>query len=230
MKILHMPKTRIGAFFAHVSISTLILFILSYIIYFIWFPGALTFASGGLDGMKIVVAVDMVLGPLLTLVIYNVNKSYRELAIDVSVIAIIQISCLAVGMSMVYQQRPLSIVFTDNVFHVFDSHELHSNNIDLLYLEKFKGNYPKILIEKPPVDTAKNVQSVVDKLFIAPNAVNTDYWHDAPKDTRELEKLLGISDSNSKSSCIDKTILIHGRSGIICFNPETFEFSDYRDM
>jgi hypothetical protein len=51
--------------------------------------------AGGWEGLRIVIAVDLVLGPLLTLVVYKAGKS--SLTFDLSCIAIFQIACLGGG-------------------------------------------------------------------------------------------------------------------------------------
>ncbi len=112
-----LPKTRWGAFAGHVVISIAIFAALCGIIYFLLFPGALFFVAGGIDGIKIVAGVDLVLGPLLTLVIYNYAKPRKELIRDLAIIAFIQFSALSAGMYVVYQNRPAVVTYVLDTFH-----------------------------------------------------------------------------------------------------------------
>ena len=66
--------SRIKAFLIHLGISAVIFFILLYLIIFHWYPGFLFTADGGWQGVRIIAAVDLVLGPLLTLVVYKAGK------------------------------------------------------------------------------------------------------------------------------------------------------------
>ncbi len=120
MDSLHFPSTRWGAATTHVGFSAILLLIIMSLVYFLWYPGALTFAGGAEEDLKIVIGVDMVLGPLLTLIVYNIAKPRKELIRGLSFIALFQISCLVAGMSLVYDQRPLAVVYSGNGFQIFD--------------------------------------------------------------------------------------------------------------
>ncbi|KAB0769044.1 hypothetical protein F7O87_33620, partial [Pseudomonas aeruginosa] len=71
MVIVHFAGSRWRAFFIHLLISLAIFIVLLAIICLWWYPGALFEIAGGWQGVRIVAAVDMVLGPLLTLVVYD---------------------------------------------------------------------------------------------------------------------------------------------------------------
>ena len=70
---------RWQAFSIHLCISSVIFVTLLFIIVAFWYPGVFIYLGGWL-GIKIVAAVDMVLGPLLTLIIFNPAK--KKLKID----------------------------------------------------------------------------------------------------------------------------------------------------
>lgn len=72
--ILAAPKNRYQAFAVHLLISFVLFVFLASIIYFIWYPGFLFWAAGGIDGMKLIAGVDLVIGPFLTLCLYRVGK------------------------------------------------------------------------------------------------------------------------------------------------------------
>jgi hypothetical protein len=82
----------------------------------IWFPGPLFTAGGGNDLLMILVSVDVVIGPAITLAVYRQGK--RGMKFDFVVIAALQISALAYGMHIVYLARPGFIVFVKDQFQV----------------------------------------------------------------------------------------------------------------
>ena len=55
------------------------------------------------------------LGPLLTLIVYRAGKP--GLRFDLTVIGVVQASCLAVGVWIVHGERPLAIVYVDGSFY-----------------------------------------------------------------------------------------------------------------
>ena len=73
---------RIKAFLIHLGISLVILFVLLYLLVFVWYPPPLFAADGGMQGLKIILGVDLVLGPLLTLMVYNPAKGWKRLKFD----------------------------------------------------------------------------------------------------------------------------------------------------
>src|SRR5210317_459647 len=101
----------------HFTVSLIIFSVFIYILLIHWYPSPYFTASGGWQGLKIVVLVDLVLGPLLTFIVFNKKKSRLELTIDLSLIVGLQLAALVWGIVTVYQQRPLAIVFWDDRFY-----------------------------------------------------------------------------------------------------------------
>lgn len=88
---------------------------------FFWFPGELFFIDGGWQGLKLVAAVDLILGPALTLLLYKPGKP--KLALDMSMIAIIQLSALAYGFYATHQQRTVAIVYAEKAFYTLSAND-----------------------------------------------------------------------------------------------------------
>lgn len=82
----------------------------------VWYPWPLFEAAGGNELVMILTAVDVVIGPLLTLAVFKSGK--RGLKFDLVVIAILQVSALAYGGYVVYLARPAYIVFVKDRFEV----------------------------------------------------------------------------------------------------------------
>ena len=207
---------------------------MAFISYFLWYPGALIFAGGGIEGMKIVFMVDMVLGPLLTLIIYDVKKSNKELLRDVSIIAIFQLSCLTAGMAIVYQERPLAVVYIEkeDYFQIYNHQDFGSEDANASALENFEGSYPKLLSEALPKETAEGnsddiIRYYVDRAF-QKNKIRFDLYQNLPADSAQLKTLINATEAEQSLACIDRPIKVFAQKGTICFNPETQRFSDYR--
>ena len=71
--------------------------------------------------------VDIVLGPLLTLCLFKSAK--KGLLLDMSLIAVFQISALLYGAYTIYSQRPSYIVFAYDKFDVVAKSEVYENQI-----------------------------------------------------------------------------------------------------
>ena len=106
----------------------------------LWFPGPLFQAAGGNDLLFILVGVDVVVGPLITLVIFRSGK--RGLKFDLAMIAALQIGALVYGMHAVYLARPAFIVFVADQFQVASAAQLDPE-------ELAKAKYPEF--RQPPL-------------------------------------------------------------------------------
>jgi len=140
---------RVRATCIHLLISLFVLIALLFIIFFFWFPQDLIYA-GGIDGLKIITGVDLILGPLLTFIVFVPNK--KGLRFDLSLIATLQIACLAYGMWLVYSQRPMVQVLIDDGIHLLSAYDLKQNNVSV---NKFSGAYPKHVFMELPKDKSK---------------------------------------------------------------------------
>ena len=105
----------------------------------LWYPGQLFEASGGNDLLIILVSVDVVVGPLITLIIFRSGKP--GLKFDLAVIGALQIAALAYGMHAVYLARPAFMVFVRDQFQMVSAAQLDPE-------ELAKAKYPEF--REPP--------------------------------------------------------------------------------
>jgi hypothetical protein len=79
-------------------------------VYLIWYPAPLYKLHGTFDVVKLAVAVDLILGPLLTMIVFDIKKPRKELVRDLSIIVLIQLAALAWGVHMTLKVRPVFLV------------------------------------------------------------------------------------------------------------------------
>ena len=72
----------------------------------------------------VLIGVDVVAGPLLTLVVANPAKSRRELSRDVGVIAAIQLLALGYGCTQLWNGRILYYAFSENVLQSVQAYDI----------------------------------------------------------------------------------------------------------
>jgi hypothetical protein len=142
--------SRFKAFAIHFGISLAVFLVLLALLIGTWYPGLFFDTDGGWEGLRLLLAVDMVLGPLLTLIIYRPNK--RGLMLDLALIAAVQIGCLAYGVHMVYAQRPLAIAYVDKRFNAVSQGSFDVAGTDSSSLKAFPGKYPKQIYINLPKD------------------------------------------------------------------------------
>ncbi len=149
---------RIGAFLIHLGISLVIFAVLAALVVFVWYPDFFFASDGGWQGIRIIVLVDLVLGPMLTLVVFNRKKSRRELTRDLSIIGTFQAVCLTAGVYVVYMERPLALVHADGYFMSMSAGDYREAGVPVPELDGFPGPWPKRLVVDLPDDPAKQAE------------------------------------------------------------------------
>jgi hypothetical protein len=94
------------------------------LVFLVWFPDPLQTMVGGTELFLLVVGCDLVLGPLISLVIYNSRKSRRELLTDYSIVGAIQIAALVYGVFVLAGTRPVYVAFHHDRLEVVSAHDI----------------------------------------------------------------------------------------------------------
>ena len=99
---------RFQAAGVHLGISLTIAAPVGCLIYFVWYPHPYFQVAGGSTLMLLTMGVDIVFGPLLTLVVYRAGK--KGLVFDLACISLLQACAFFYGLSVIAQARPVFIV------------------------------------------------------------------------------------------------------------------------
>ena len=113
----------------HFLLSIVVAGISGLLVFNLWYPFPYRELSGGRELFLIVIAVDIVCGPLLTLVLFNPTKPKAELGRDLGLVILIQLGALGYGLWTVWQARPLFLVFEVDRFKVISSPDWRGNLI-----------------------------------------------------------------------------------------------------
>lgn len=100
---------KLKAFGIHLSISVAVFAGIIAACMTLWYPPPYFWIDGGIQVTRIAALVDIVLGPLLTLVVYRPGK--HSLKRDLAVIGALQIAFLAWGVGVLHREKPLLVAF-----------------------------------------------------------------------------------------------------------------------
>ncbi len=153
-------KPRSQAFALHLLISTAVFLGLFGLILTSWFPGKLIH-FGVWEGVRIVAGVDLILGPLLTFVIFD--KAKKSLNFDLSIIAAIQISALAYGIYILEKERPMAQVILDGSLYVISKADFLEYDISPDIFNDYKGGKPYPIALNLPNNKDAIIQSIIQK-------------------------------------------------------------------
>jgi len=145
----------------HLLISASIATLSLALILGLWFPGPLFEAAGGLGLLYLLVGVDVMLGPLLTLVVFKSGKP--GLKFDLAVIGTLQLAALVYGLSVVSLARPAFVVFVLDRFELVSAVDLSSEDLQAARYEEFRSapwTGPRLAAADLPDDPAER-QSLI---------------------------------------------------------------------
>ncbi len=107
---------KLKALSVHIGISIVLVGIALALMWFRWFPAPLFHTDGGGVGLKLLLLVDLVLGPLLTFVVFNPGKARRLMLLDLGVIAALQLAAYGGGLWSIHSVRVQAVAFHEGQF------------------------------------------------------------------------------------------------------------------
>ena len=174
---MHFWKPRLRASAIHLAISLSVATLAALLVFGWWYPYPYRELSGGRELFTLVVAVDVVLGPLITLVIFNTRKTRRHLAMDFSVIGLLQLTALSYGLWAVFVARPVHLVFEYTRMAV-----VHAVDIEPSTLTQAPPGLQQLPLRGPtllslrPLQGNEAIESVLQATGGIPQAAQPNLW------------------------------------------------------
>lgn len=102
---------RLRAAGIHLAISLAVAAPIAWVVFIVWYPAPFDLIAGGLALFALIVGVDVVMGPALTLVAAAPAKPLAELRRDLAVIGLLQLAALVYGLHAIAVARPVYLAF-----------------------------------------------------------------------------------------------------------------------
>ena len=154
-----MMKFRLKAAGIHLLISALVALIGIGLVFWVWHPDPLQKAVGVTHIFLMMLGIDVVLGPLLTLLVAS-SKEKKTLKFDLSVIAAVQLAAYLYGMHSIAVSRPVYIAFDKLRFEVVQADSV-VRATDKTILPEYQSNplfAPQWVSVRPYKDAAEQNQ------------------------------------------------------------------------
>lgn len=139
-------KDRLQASGAHFALSLAVAVLAAALVFGLWYPYPYREISGGRELFFLIVAVDVVMGPLLTFAVFNRRKPMQVLARDLAIIVVLQLAALGYGLWTVFISRPVYMVYEYNRFRV-----VHALDVEESLLSKAQPPWQSLPIAGPAV-------------------------------------------------------------------------------
>ena len=167
--------SKLKAFLIHLTISASIVGTVFAIIFFFWYPYPYFRVSGANDIVRVLIGVDLVLGPVLTLVLFKSGKP--RLMFDLSVIALIQLSALIYGTTIIFQERPYFVVFAVDRFVVVPKKDVDMTKIKHEAMKEKPWRGPILAFASLPEDYAEREKLMFEVIEGGPDIERrAEYW------------------------------------------------------
>ena len=119
--------SRFKAASIHLAISVFIFSLFLALVFFVWYAFPFNHAQGIGRIVYIMAGVDVILGPLLTLILFKSGK--KGMVFDLIVVAAVQIAALGYGSYVIYSERPVYAVLGHNIAEVVVRSEINQGEV-----------------------------------------------------------------------------------------------------
>lgn len=154
--------TRQKAAFIHLLISSIALTLLTLMTIFIWYPPPYYRYEGVLQILQLLVLVDVVLGPVITFIVFKQGKP--GLKFDLSIIATIQIAAFLYGTYTIYSQFPAYLLYANGQFLTVPISSIDQEKLPDPQLKRSWEIGPKLVMAKVPEDTKSQLAFTVAQI------------------------------------------------------------------
>jgi len=213
----------------HLIVSVVIAGLVALLVIGAWFPSPFAEISGGLSLFLLVVAVDVVCGPALTLLLLHPGKSRQALFVDIALISAVQFSALGYGVHTLSEARPIAIVFEVDRFRVVSYADLDTSRPESIpdWVRPWSFQGPRLLGVRAARTAREKFESVDASLQGVEPGQRPDWWQDfeinAPEvkqRAKRLELLLAMHPQKVQRILSAAAQVTHGLKQDDTMNPQ----------
>lgn len=171
-------KDRFLASAAHLSLSVMVAALSALLVFGLWYPDPYREIAGGRELFLLVVVVDVIMGPIITLTIFDRRKPWNKLRRDLLIVVLLQLSALSYGLWTVAMARPVHLVFEIDRFRVVHAIEVPDDLVHMtpqgITALPFSG--PSLLGLRPFKDGDEQMEATMAALQGVYPSSRPDLW------------------------------------------------------
>ncbi|MDO4896413.1 MAG: hypothetical protein Q3971_03525 [Moraxella sp.] len=205
---LKQKNLRLYLFAWHVLISVIIAVGVGVLVFWLWFPYPYQYLTRGLNLFLLIIVVDVVCGPLITLLLANPKKSKKELTLDLTLVAIIQLMALCYGIYTLEKARPVLMSFERDRMTLVLKSEIDWSDID--NAPKELKVIPLVGVNKIGIRRAENEQEFFESVNLSMEgvepSVRPSWWRSYNEVIPEIQEKMKSINNIDRSKLSDKQI------------------------
>lgn len=172
-------KIRLRAGLVHLFLSLLVASSAAALIFLVWYPPPLATAQGVGRIVLVLIGVDVAIGPLITVLIFNRTK--KSLPFDLTVVGTLQFAALLYGLHAIFIARPAIIAFNIDRFDVVAAVDVDESS---LAKAKTAGKpalplgRPRVVYAKRPEDRKSRQAIMFSAMVGGPDLAQLAEWYE----------------------------------------------------
>lgn len=119
--------SRYKAFVIHLLGSVVVLASVLTFCQQVWYPMGLFSTTSGVELLILMACVDVVVGPTMTLIVFDAKKKYIKL--DMAIILMLQTAFLGYGLFATGSTRPVYVAFVENRLYLVKADEVETQDL-----------------------------------------------------------------------------------------------------
>lgn len=218
-------KERLWAGGIHFGASLVVAALAALLVFGLWYPYPYREISGGRNLFLLVVSVDVIIGPLITMAVFDRRKPMAELKRDLAVVVLIQLAALGYGLWTVAVARPVHLVFEIDRLRVVHAIDVPDQLLgrEQPAIEAMPWTGPTLLAARPFRDNNESAEVTIAALGGVQIGARPDFWQPyAQARTRVLEAARPVAQLKARFGArageIDAVLKSTGR------NPDTMAY------
>lgn len=224
---------RWQAFLIHLGLSIAIAAAVIGLVVFVWYPPPYFGAMGGEILLRLIIGVDVILGPVITLIIFDPRKP--RLAMDLAIIGALQLAALLYGVFVMFEARPAWNVFVKDRFEV-----TAANAVDDASRQRAPADYrtlpltgPRVVAGRAPTDPKEALDFGMSTMAGGPDVpalphLYVPYADEAATVVRAARPLQGLSrQSRAYADIVSAFVAEHGKGRDLGYLPVRARNKDF---
>jgi hypothetical protein len=175
-------KQKLKASLLHLSLSLVLVTLIIGTTLFFLFPTLFIQVTDFKEVASIIISVDLILGPLLTFVVFNPEKKKRLLYLDFAVIGAIQLSALFYGAYSLFQIHPVYVTFNVDRFTIVTAKDAEPQKALVEEYKISKMSAGKLAYAKMPEDQEKQNELLLNATMGGEDLEQKEEYYEPVKD------------------------------------------------
>ena len=171
-------RPRLRAALVHLAASGALAAGVAALVFGVWYPWPYSVLAGGTGLFVLITGVDITLGPLITLAIFDRRKPTAELRRDLVVVVALQLAALAYGAMTMFEARPVALALERDRFRLARAVDVVVEELPMAppSLQRLSITGPVTVRTEPPRDAKAQAEAIDRALAGTDLGLRPQFW------------------------------------------------------